>query len=209
MPFSHRLTIDGFSFHLLGTYDDQGVLVNHHVDLDNPDYRSALQKAQVALRFAALRQTLDRYMIYEKASTLNEYDCEQIIMMIDELEGQRYFAMSDDQIKYGRQVRERRDSLAEEKLNVQPVRSSKDAGFVYLIQSDTGYYKIGKTRNPNNRMRTFNVKLPFEVSYACLIKTDHMSALENELHRLYASKRVNGEWFRLDEDDVAYIKGMA
>lgn len=82
-------------------------------------------------------------------------------------------------------------------------------GYVYLIQSPSGYYKIGKTINPTNRMKTFTVKLPFEVEYLALIPTQDRHSLERELHKLFDNKRVNGEWFQLDANDVAHIKNLA
>lgn len=93
---------------------------------------------------------------------------------------------------------------AEEKVKTRP-RNADPSGYVYLLQSSTGYYKIGRARNPNNRMATFGVKLPFEVEYRHLIKTDDMFALEAELHRRYADCRVNGEWFNLSDEQVAEI----
>lgn len=82
-------------------------------------------------------------------------------------------------------------------------------GFVYLLQSPTSAYKIGRTKNPENRLKTFEVKLPFEVEFVCLIKTPHMSVLESQLHARFADKRVNGEWFDLLPEDVEYIKSLA
>ena len=85
----------------------------------------------------------------------------------------------------------------------------RNPGFVYLLQSPTSAYKIGRTKNPDDRLKTFGVKLPFEVEYVCLIKTADMGALEAELHGYFADKRINGEWFNLTPDDVAQIKEMA
>lgn len=82
------------------------------------------------------------------------------------------------------------------------------AGFVYLLQSASGNYKIGRTKNPDDRLRTFGVKLPFEVEYTCVIATDDMYALEAELHARFDAKWVDGEWFALDEADVQYIKSL-
>lgn len=98
---------------------------------------------------------------------------------------------------------------AEREDRTQAMRRSPKHGFVYLIQSSTGSYKIGRTKNPDNRMRTFGVQLPFEVDYVCTIETADMYMLEADLHRKYASKRVNGEWFSLTHEDVAAIQGMA
>jgi len=87
-------------------------------------------------------------------------------------------------------------------------RARLKAGCVYLIRSDVGYYKIGRTVNPDNRITTFAVKLPFDVDYICVIETPDMYGLERELHQRFASKRVNGEWFALNDDDVAHIKSL-
>lgn len=88
-------------------------------------------------------------------------------------------------------------------------KTKGNEGYVYLIQSPTGAYKIGRSRVPEDRLRTFSVQLPFEIEYICLIKTPDMYALESALHRRFAAKRKNGEWFILDTADVEYIKGLA
>lgn len=85
--------------------------------------------------------------------------------------------------------------------------STPRSGFVYLLKTplDDTLFKIGKASDPNNRLRTFNVKLPFPIQYECLIQTSDMSSLEKELHSKFASKRLDGEWFRLGQEDVEYI----
>lgn len=85
----------------------------------------------------------------------------------------------------------------------------KTAGYVYLLQSPTNAYKIGRTKNPKNRLETFSVKLPFEVEYVCVVQTEDMYGLEKDLHIHFSDKRINGEWFNLLPDDVEYIKGLA
>lgn len=82
-------------------------------------------------------------------------------------------------------------------------------GYVYLLKSPTGAYKIGRTKDPTNRLKTFEVKLPFEVDYVCVIQSNDMYGLEADLHAYYADKRINGEWFALTSDDVEQIKEMA
>lgn len=84
----------------------------------------------------------------------------------------------------------------------------RNHGFVYLLQSPTSAYKIGRTADPDDRMATFSVKLPFEVEYEHLIETSNMYQLESELHARFADRRVNGEWFDLTNEDVAYIKSL-
>lgn len=86
----------------------------------------------------------------------------------------------------------------------------KKAGWVYLIRSFSGHYKIGLSTNPAYRVETFGVKLPFEVYPVCLIRTNNALELERELHDRFSSSRQNGsEFFDLTWDEVKYIKGLA
>lgn len=83
-------------------------------------------------------------------------------------------------------------------------------GYVYLLRSPSGYWKIGRTVNPADRLRTFSVKLPFEVNYEHLIPCRLMTHIkaEKEIHGMFAQKRTKGEWFDLSEEDVASIKSI-
>lgn len=84
-------------------------------------------------------------------------------------------------------------------------------GTVYVIQDAdvTGYYKIGKTQQPADRIGHFDTMLPFNVRVVHLITSKDCNALETVLHRHFASKRVRGEWFALTDADVQWIKQMA
>lgn len=83
-------------------------------------------------------------------------------------------------------------------------------GYVYLIQEPTlGSYKIGKTKNPEDRLRTFGVLMPIYPEYLCLIETPNHHWLETHLHKRFASKRLRGEWFALSPEDVEFIKRLA
>lgn len=97
------------------------------------------------------------------------------------------------------------DKLAPQNRKAKDTSTSKSPGYVYLIQSSDGYWKIGRTIDPDDRMRTFNVKLPFGVEYKHLIPCDDYYAAEKLLHDRYDHRRVNGEWFSLTESDVREI----
>lgn len=93
---------------------------------------------------------------------------------------------------------------------MRPESDEYRAGYVYLLKEINGtHYKIGCTHDPANRRKTFNVKLPYETAYLCLIASDDMHALEAELHAKFANKRVSGEWFCLSDADVQYIISLA
>lgn len=89
----------------------------------------------------------------------------------------------------------------------EPVRKMDRAGYVYVLKSPTGTFKIGRSKDPNDRIKTFNVKLPFEVEFEHLIKTDDMYQLESQLHKRFAAQRVGGEFFSLTQSDIDMIKG--
>lgn len=80
-------------------------------------------------------------------------------------------------------------------------------GYVFLIRSPHGY-KIGKTANIQNRLRLFSVKFPFPVSLEHYAWFEDCSGAERALHTRFHSKRLEGEWFDLNDADIAYIKGL-
>ena len=81
-------------------------------------------------------------------------------------------------------------------------------GYVYLISSPTGAYKIGRAKDPNDRMRTFGVQLPFEVQYETTIKTRDARGLERSLHMIFNHRHINGEWYQLSNSDAGRIRSL-
>lgn len=71
--------------------------------------------------------------------------------------------------------------------------------FTYLI-FDGKYYKIGKSKNPNLRiksLKTANPKIKL-IAFGEGVE-------EKDLHRRYKSKRIGLEWFKLHRKDVQNI----
>ena len=93
----------------------------------------------------------------------------------------------------------------------QPVTPRNRAGYVYVlaVPNTPGLFKIGRTVDLDDRLRTFNVKLPFPVQYEHTIKSRDCYALETMLHRLFAAQRVEGEFFTLDNADLRILKSLA
>lgn len=71
--------------------------------------------------------------------------------------------------------------------------------FLYLIRSGSrGPIKIGVAVNVEKRLQSLQVGNPYELTV--LVKIDCQSRAkayetENKLHRIYARKRMRGEWF--------------
>lgn len=87
----------------------------------------------------------------------------------------------------------------------------KGEGYVYLITNDShpGRYKIGKSRNPEVRVRYFNTSCPdraFRVVQQWYVKDSH--AFEMEVHHTLEEYRLPGtEWFEGDGENFAAIIG--
>ena len=87
-----------------------------------------------------------------------------------------------------------------------PVISSKtDTCFVYLMFDEAnGFYKIGISNHPEYREHTLQSEKP---TITLLKAKEYPSraiaeAFESALHKTYESKRLRGEWFKLNADDV-------
>jgi hypothetical protein len=82
-----------------------------------------------------------------------------------------------------------------------------DPGYIYLVQAvhPQNHYKIGLSKNPVERIRKMGVILPFPIEVKHLMKTNHMKRAEKHLHEEFSHKRLNGEWFDLDDADVQSI----
>lgn len=99
--------------------------------------------------------------------------------------------------------------MAPERLNPVEVigqpRTGAKAGVVYLLKSAYGY-KIGRTRSVPDRMRAFGVQLPFIYTIPFCVWFDDSHAAERRYHDAFANKRINGEWFDLEDADIELIR---
>jgi len=81
-------------------------------------------------------------------------------------------------------------------------------GFVYLInQNKTNYYKIGYSiKNLKNRVCHMNMYSPYGCTLISVIETIHPKKIEKKMHEHFKDKRLNGEFFELNESDIEFFK---
>lgn len=72
-----------------------------------------------------------------------------------------------------------------------------------ILDKRTGYYKIGRSKDPLHREKTLQAEQP-DIELVCTCITD----MEKELHRKYSYARLRGEWFDLSINDVKDIKDL-
>lgn len=81
---------------------------------------------------------------------------------------------------------------------------------VYLInETNSDRYKIGITKKDvNKRLKQLQTSNPNELWVVHEYKTDYANKLEKVLHNFFRVKKLEGEWFLLNDDDVLNFKDI-
>ena len=88
------------------------------------------------------------------------------------------------------------------------INNNQDQCFVYLmLDTVNGYYKIGISNKPDYRERTLQSEKPsIEMIASKRFPNRKIAmAIESALHTSYSQQRIRGEWFNLNDADVAAI----
>ena len=88
-------------------------------------------------------------------------------------------------------------------------------GYIYFFQIKGEYIddnanlvKIGVSINAPRRKLQLQTKLPFKIKIINQIKVKRPYKLEKKIHKKWSHKKVKGEWFKLKEEDINYIKNI-
>ena len=187
---------------------DQGFLVTTVSDLDRPEYVKALKRAaKIESGVDALYSSWWLNLEWIPSELLSE-----VVALGNVLESDRSITPPEGVLDRCDAVRSEIERRGRKGYEPSPKKSPSPRppmpGYVYLLSSTPGCYKIGRTKNPKDRLATFSVKLPFPVRYVCVIKTEDMRELEKKLHARFLHRRIDGEWFALGPEDVTYIKSL-
>jgi hypothetical protein len=79
-------------------------------------------------------------------------------------------------------------------------------GYVYLIGTPIfGWYKIGKSKSPEVRIKNLGILLPFKIKVIGVWKAENHTLMEQTLHEMYRDHKINGEWFEFNKKEVVNI----
>ena len=90
-------------------------------------------------------------------------------------------------------------------LNTQE-RKDQD-GYIYLLKSQNAY-KIGRSQSIEKRIYTIQNTTPFKIKLIFKKKVRDCFQMERKLHLKFKEKRIKGEWFQLNKEDIEEIKEM-
>ena len=76
---------------------------------------------------------------------------------------------------------------------------------VYILIASNGLCKIGQTESLYKRIASLWTTIPEEFEVYAFFPTESHIFSEETIHRLVCNRRVKGEWFALDEDDLAKV----
>jgi hypothetical protein len=78
--------------------------------------------------------------------------------------------------------------------------------YVYLISSEINnekLYKIGITRREvKKRLKELKTGNPANLKIVEIFESDYGTKIESQIHRLYSFKKIGGEWFELENEDI-------
>lgn len=81
---------------------------------------------------------------------------------------------------------------------------SKNKPYTYFIQCGV-FVKIGVSWTPDRRMEDMQSCNPHELKLIGVIKNGGFER-EKEIHEQFIKNRIHGEWFRLDDNLIKFIK---
>jgi len=90
--------------------------------------------------------------------------------------------------------------------------ASRPIGYVYIIGNEQyGWYKIGYSLNPYERLIAFNVGCPVPLSIVAKFKCPKTlcTSLEADLHKTFSEQQLHNEWFNLTAEDLTRAKNLA
>lgn len=145
----------------------------------------------------------DEFVARRCGTSVAEYSA-----LLAELDRVKVLSRTGDGILFSRRmVKDAKLSSARAKVGAIGGKSSLNApGYVYAIQRASGLVKLGASKRPEKRPAEIKRYLDGEaVSLLDSWRVKNMFAAESVLHGVFAEKRVEFEWFKLQPEDIKRI----
>lgn len=80
---------------------------------------------------------------------------------------------------------------------------------VYILKTGKNLYKIGQTQDLQKRLAAYHTHLPVVFRIVRQYAAENIAELEESLHIVFQHKRVKGEWFELNSDELIICDNIA
>lgn len=81
-------------------------------------------------------------------------------------------------------------------------------GWIYFIEAQNGYVKIGRSDDPSSRFLSIVNMSPVPIWLRHTVFSDNFVVAENTAHEMFIKYRRHGEWFELPEDVLDGCLGL-
>lgn len=79
-------------------------------------------------------------------------------------------------------------------------------GFIYLIESENGYFKLGRSIDVDRRLSQHEMDYPLKLRVVHSFASSDVRRDEKRLLRNFRDRQLRGEWFSLELQDVLWFK---
>lgn len=83
-------------------------------------------------------------------------------------------------------------------------KKNKNNKYIYLLKSNNKY-KIGISDDVEKRCSILSTGNPYKIVIIYKKMINNARTQEKKLHTIFRKKRVQGEWFKLNDNDVSHI----
>jgi len=164
------------------------------------------------IQLLASHKVLKWNLINDEGTILAEQGVPSILSMPDPLKEIHREVFQDFVASYLSlydEIRGDEDYRVDDEAENEDITQSSSTCYVYLMVDTTNnFHKIGISNNPKYREHTLQSDKP-TIELLCAKEYPSRAiaeAFESALHRVYSSKRIRGEWFKLDPSDIEEIK---
>lgn len=203
-PDDHGLDASGGRREMSGYFDDDHTPAGYTREEVTKFCLGAIDRAEIVFAW------IDRIDVYGTIAELGYAKAQNKVIWIASPERYRdlwfIYEMATRTALYQQQSADKALSTLLEEHRREQLRSQID-GYVYLLKSGPAY-KIGRARQVDARIKQISPVLPYPVEIVHTIPSNNVVRAEAHFHKMFASKRLNGEWFDLSDQDVFALRRL-
>jgi len=169
--------------------------------MNNSIYQALTERAIFCTSIHAISKVGENIYISDSGSFLPLRESVEAVIKA----GKNYLShITPEQIEsYNAWLLETRKSESQQFL---PTNKEVKVSFIYLMRNNTnGFFKIGFSKSPSYRETTLQSQEP---DITLIFQMLGGPSLEKVLHQKFRKQRIRGEWFRLSEEDINFIKNL-